>query len=226
MLNKAAIIISRLDSKRFPKKALEPLGNRMLVEWPITLIKENTNFEVILATTNRKVDNELEEVAKKNNIKCFRGKTDDIAKRIIDCCKYFNIDYFARINGDSPFVIKDLLVEGFNKIERKEIDFVTNLIPREFPYGVSVEIFEFKLYSKYYKYFNTFEKEHATTYFYKNINQFNPYCIRYTRGNDHDVRFVIDYKEDKARIVEVIKKIKEPIENINLNQLIEIYRKI
>ena len=225
-MKKASIIISRLDSKRFPKKALEVLGDKMLVEWPINLIKNETNFDVILATTNREIDDELEKIAKKNNIKCYRGETNDIAKRIIDCCEHFNINYFARINGDSPFIIKDLLVDGFNKIEEKKVDFITNLVPRRFPYGISVEIFDFKFYKNLYNYFDTFEKEHATTYFYRNIEKYNPYFIEYPGNNDHDVRFVIDFKEDKERLEKIIKWVNGPIQNKSLKELIEIYRKI
>ncbi|MCK4662949.1 MAG: hypothetical protein KAT68_08795 [Bacteroidales bacterium] len=225
-MKKAAIILVRLDSERFPNKALHNIKNKPLIEWCIDGLYPNNDFDIILATTDRVVDNPIEEFAKKKNIKCFRGDFNDTAKRIIDAATFYEINVFARVNGDSPFTNRDLLEKGFEAINNEGVDFVTNLIPRNFPYGISVEVFKTNVFKESYKFFTDFEKEHATTYFYRNISKFNPYLIKYSKGNDHNIRLVIDTPEDKANIEALLNKLAKPFNQYTLEEIINIYKNL
>jgi spore coat polysaccharide biosynthesis protein SpsF len=225
MVKKAAIVLARLDSQRFPHKALYEIHGKALLEWCISWIYPNNDFEVIIATTDRELDNPIEALAKRNGITCFRGDTHNVAKRVFDCVEEFNIDYFARVNGDSPFVIKSLLQFAFEKIENSDIDFVTNLVPREFPYGISVEVFNAQVYKETYKYFESENyKEHVTPCFYENISNFNPYFIRYNNGNDHHIRLVVDNFEDSLVIEKILSQITD-FNNLKINDLVDLYTK-
>ncbi len=225
MLKKAAIILARTDSERFPEKALHLINGKTLLEWCISSVYPNNYFAVILATTKREIDNPLVELAKKNNIKYYRGDTDNVAKRILDCADYYNIDIFARVNGDSPFIIKELLIEGMKKVE-SGYDFATNLVPRRFPYGISVEVFNTNIFRQTLYLLKTKDyQEHVTKYFYENINNFKPYFIKYNYGNDHDIRLVVDKKEDTVIISKIIENIKNKT-NFTVNELVEIYKQI
>ncbi|MFW5850687.1 MAG: cytidylyltransferase domain-containing protein [Bacteroidota bacterium] len=224
MSKKAAIVLARLDSQRFPQKALHEIHGKALLEWCISWILNN-EFEVIIATTDRDLDNPIEVLAKRNGIKCFRGDTHNVAKRVLNCVEEFNIDYFARVNGDCPFVITSLLEKAFEEIEDSDFDFVTNLVPREFPYGISVEVFNAKVYKETYKHF-VFEnyKEHVTSYFYENISNFNPYYIRYNNGNDHYIRLVVDNFADSLVIEKILSQITD-FNNLKICDLVDIYKK-
>jgi len=191
---------------RLPNKAILNVGGKKLIQWCIDGILNSTSLVPIIVTTDRPVDDPLIEVAMQNNIKYFRGNTHNIAKRIYDCINFFNIDIFARINGDSPFVNRNLIKEALNVLNNKpEFDFVTNLIPRRFPYGLSVEMLRSTVYKKYFANISTPEfQENVTTWFYQNMDQVNTYIINYENGNDHNLRFVVDTNEDRDNIEKLI----------------------
>lgn len=224
----AAIILARLDSKRFPCKALEAKINGIsLIEHVIKEFLKDDFFMPILATTTREVDDPLVEVAEKYNIKVFRGDLDNISKRVINCLKFYNLDCFARINGDSPFLRLDLLKQGYLMLKRENYDFVTNLYPRSFPYGVSVEIFKSDVFTE------NMEKqtdprylENITTYFYENIEKFKYGNILMDEGtNNQDVILTIDSREDLERIQRMIEADKN-IFRKDIGEIILLYKKI
>ena len=132
---------------------------------------------------------------------------------------------FARVNGDSPFIRKDLLIEGFNLLNNSNKDFFTNLVPRRFPYGISVEIFKTSFYAQVYNCIKELNhQEHVTSYIYENIDKFNPILKNYQYGNDHDLRFVIDYPEDIIMFEYLIDKIGNRISDASINELITLYK--
>ena len=87
------IIYSRLDSKRLKNKVLTKLFNgKTLVEQVICEAKKITsNNKIILATTNKKRDNKLCDIAIKNKINYFKGSENNVLERTIECCKKFNV---------------------------------------------------------------------------------------------------------------------------------------
>ena len=227
MINKAAIILSRIDSTRFPGKALTDINGLPLLGHCISALHPNKFYDVILATTDRSIDDPLAKISEDIGIKCFRGSTNNVAHRVIRCLDYFNIDQFARINGDSPFINKKLIEEGFKIMDNSSFDFLTNLIPRTFPYGMAVEIFNSKVFKKAYKNFNDkFYQEHITSWFYDNIDKFNPYFVQDPEINAPDVRLVIDTPEDKAIIERILKELTSKPSETSILELIKIYKQI
>lgn len=223
------IILSRLDSRRLPGKALINIQGKTLLEWCIESLSGDKDYKIIIATTKRKVDDPIIEIAKKRNIDFFRGEKDNVAKRVLDCAKSYNLKAFARINGDSPFVRKSLIKFGFEKINTTNCDFVTNLVPRMFPYGIAVEVFDTKIYEKTFREIVTENhKEHVTTYFYENLEKFNACFIKYRDGktNDHHIRLVVDYKEDLILFGRVLELVADKIQTIKVKELVAIYNKL
>ena len=51
-------------------------------------------------------------------------------------------------------------------------DLITNVFPRSFPSGMSVEIIKTNLLEKMLNKFSKLDKEHVTTYFYRNHKKF------------------------------------------------------
>ncbi|HBS85594.1 MAG: hypothetical protein A2W91_14475 [Bacteroidetes bacterium GWF2_38_335] len=225
MHKSAAIILARYDSARLPGKILKTIAGKKLLEWCTAPILNNGHFEVIIATSDRSTDDPIAEFAASAGINCFRGQTDDVAGRILSCAKKYGIDYFARVNGDSPFVNKNLLMKGFGAIENSDCDFVTNLVPRNFPYGVSVEIFRTKVYEKVYNQLKSAEhKEHVSLFFYENINTFNPFFIQYEDGNDHSIRLVVDSPEDVVLMEKLLTGLKGKTQD--LKEIIKAYKQL
>ena len=218
-----AIIIARMDSSRFPGKAMAHLGGKPIIERCISALKGSDEFITLLATTGREVDRPLVDVAEHLGIGYFQGSLD-ISERIADCIREFGLHYFARVNGDSPFTRRDLLTEGFRTIREKDLEFVTNLVPRAYPYGISVEIMKSKRYLSSLPDLNTdYYREHVTTYFYEHFGTLKTFCMPYASGNDHDVRLVVDTYSDLERIEKMLAVSPDAFE-LPISEIVKLYR--
>lgn len=209
MLKIGAIIYSRLSSTRFPRKALAALGEKRVVDWAIEGAKLFSDSTVILATSNKEEDKELVEVAKENKIRFFQGELNDVAKRTIDCCNEFELDYFFRINGDSPFLNIPLMEKALEKLSNQEFDLISNLVNRSYPYGMSCELIRVETFAKAYDYFDGHHKEHITSFYYTNDTQFNIGALPVLSQDYSKIRLTVDTKED-LEILNVWQKNKDP----------------
>ncbi len=176
---------------------MRELGEKPLIQWSIDGLKALPGVTPIVVTSKRHVDDPLVEIAKKNAIPFFRGSLENIALRVRNCLDYYGIENFARINGDCPFLNCALLKEGFDRLlSSNDYDIVTNLIPRAFPYGMSIEIFRSQIFIDHYQNLIPDFQEHITSWFYNNIELFRVFRMQYPFGNDHEIRVVVDTQED------------------------------
>ena len=79
----------RMNSSRLPGKVIKKFGNYKSIEILIKRIKKS-NFvnEIILATTNNKLDDILARIAKENNINFYRGSESDVLGRLANAVRY------------------------------------------------------------------------------------------------------------------------------------------
>ena len=220
------MVLARMGSERFPGKALTLIDNKPLIEWCISGLLPADDYSIVLATSDDQSDDPLATWAEEFGITCFRGSNENVAKRVSDCIAKFDIDYFARINGDSPLVNRPNLVRAFKIAEQGEYDLVTNLVPRSFPYGISIEVIKSTTYIEHIvPLTDVVYQEHITTYFYRNLELFNYYCISYEGGNDHDIRLVVDKPEDKEKIENLLQHI--PKDKMHaLDEIVKIYKNL
>ncbi len=212
------VILSRMDSKRLPCKALKTLGDKPLVHWPIDAITSlNKKISVILATSDRKIDSILENVAHEKNIDFFAGPLNNVSKRIATAASAFNLDFVFRINGDSPFISTELFGEAIDIIEQQNVDFVSNLYNRTYPYGVSCELIKVSTFKNLLAEFDEYEAEHATSYYYKNNSIIKYAEISQLENNYSDLRWTVDTATDLEKLNSYLNKTK--IKKINLQPI-------
>lgn len=218
-----ALIYSRMDSSRFPQKATAVIGGHSLVEYPILALKKVENIEPILCTSDREIDNPLEEIAEKHQIKVFRGDAFNVAKRTYNCLDIFSSPYFLRVNGDSPVVIPELIREGLRYIH-KGYDLITNLSPRSFPYGVSLELINSETYKNQRELFENDPvfSEHITSYYYRSLDKFKVKNISNEEGDWSKWELAVDYPEDISKI----EKEFDSLENLKFADLSQKYNRI
>lgn len=217
------IIFSRFSSSRLPGKALKNLGNSTLLGVLIQKIQREPNFRIILATSNDSSDDILAKTAKDFGVECFRGSLINIAERTISCIKAFSIKNFARVNGDSPFIQTELLNEAFNILEHQKLDFVTNLYPRSFPYGVAVEVFDADFFCSHAAHFEAPYTEHITSFFYSNIVKFKFHNIFSGLTFDENTILTVDDFQT-YRIVKRMFEINPAIQDMSIKEIISIYK--
>jgi spore coat polysaccharide biosynthesis protein SpsF len=160
-------------------------------------------FEPILVTSDRGTDDPLIDLAVGMNLKYFRGSIDNIYERICGAIKHYGVGYFVRANGDSPFLRAELYDKGLKILLNHNLDFVTNLYPRSFPYGIAVEIFNAKVFCDASAIgSDPFYKEHVTSYFYNNITGYRYSNLSYDNYStgDEKISLTIDTDADFKKL--------------------------
>jgi spore coat polysaccharide biosynthesis protein SpsF (cytidylyltransferase family) len=133
-------------------------------------------------------------------------------------------DYFLRISGDSPLIdpkiIKKILYFG----KKKNFDLYTNLFPRTFPKGQSVELIKKKIFLKYYSRFKLkSEKEHVTKFFYKNPKLFKIKNLS-LKKNYSKINMSIDKTEDLKKLKNILTSLNpKSLKNLGWQKLIKYY---
>jgi len=199
-----AIIQARTSSKRFPKKALYEVNSIPIIIRVLNNVsKSKLVTKVIIATSKEKSDDILTKLVKQFKYKFFRGSLNNVALRMLQAAKYNKARYFIRINGDSPLIdykIIDYAIKTF--VKHKNVDLVTNVFPRTYPSGQSVEIIKTKILSDSISNFNLNEKEHVSSYFYSNSKNFKIINFKNNINSYKDLpKLSVDYKSDLKKIM-------------------------
>ena len=169
------------------------------------LAKTNDKTKIIIATSDKLIDDPIEKFCLERNILCFRGPSFDVAKRMLLAAKHFTVDDFVRINGDSPLIDCALIDSAVDIFHNSDYDLVTNTFPRSFPVGQSVEVIRTSTFEKtYQKMTNPEEFEHVTKYFYDYPDEFKIYNFK-NKTDLSQFRLVVDTPEDLDRVRKLVK---------------------
>jgi len=111
------------------------------------------------------------------------------------------VEKVVRISGDSPLINPDVILKVITQDQEcADADLTTNVFPRSFPKGQSVEVIPRKsleLLSD--RNLSESDIEHVTPYFYANSKEFKINNL----NNDEDLSFInlsVDTKEDLLRV--------------------------
>lgn len=223
------ILTLRLDSKRLPGKVLKKINGKEICKYIYERL-EMTNIEkdnIIFATSDEKIDDEIVKFCSKNSYNFYRGPKYNVALRLLDCAKYYNFNAFIRINGDNVFTDKKIINEMIDIYKNEEFDIITNVPGRTFPYGLSVEIIRTKFYDNIYPYITeSSDREHVTTYIYKNIHRYKVYIYKSNNEKYKDVKISLDNEKDFEIISKIINNFKEDHRNYNIDNIVELYYSI
>jgi len=223
----AAIILSRYDSTRLPGKALLKIAGRPIIQYVIELCKSINNIsDVVLATTNRKIDDNLVKFAESQKIKVVRGSHKDVAGRFLQSMDDLDLDGAIRVNGDSPLNNVKLLNFGMKIFQNNKFDLVTNIKDRSYPMGMSMEIISKKAMRVAYGNIRSYDhREHVTKYFYENYNLFKIYSVTLKKFNYGNINLALDTADDFNKIKWIIKNLNSKLYEVDFEDLIKLSNK-
>lgn len=164
-------VLARLDSQRLPRKAMRDFMGKPLVVRVLERVQQAG--PTVLATSDRPVDDELADIGERAGVRVFRGSADDVLGRLLKAAQVCNFDPVVRISGDSPF-IDPALIRTMIEIHRKaDVDVTTNVMPRTFPPGNSVEVLSCAALQRVDALAASVDdREHVTSYIYRNAGAF------------------------------------------------------
>ena len=208
---------ARLGSTRLPNKMILPFfQEKGVLELIIEKLKNNfPNIPIILATSEEKSNDLLEEIAINLNCFVYRGSENDVLQRFIDASDYFNVSKMIRVCADNPFLdVKELQRLVDISSSEKDIDYMSfqvNTLPSiKTHFGFWTELVTLDALKKVKNSTNDmFYHEHVTNYIYENPKKFT---IKFLEVSDvfnkvDDIRMTLDTLEDFKTLSEIYTKL-------------------
>jgi spore coat polysaccharide biosynthesis protein SpsF (cytidylyltransferase family) len=132
-----------MTSKRLPQKPLRDLAGREILGRVLDRVSGAKSVSrVIVATSTHRTDDPLATFCEKEATYCFRGSLYDVAGRMLAAADELKAPVFIRISGDSPVIDPQLIDRGVGVYRELRPDLATNVFPRTFPAGQSVEVID------------------------------------------------------------------------------------
>jgi len=202
------LLFIRLNSKRLKNKGFMKIGKLKVIEIIIErCLKSVSKKNIIITTTNKKIDDKISNFAKKKKIKIFRGSESNVRKRTIDCCDKFNIKSFIRMNCDRPFMNYKQLTKMIKIFATNKYDIVTNCLSENKIKGLALEMIKTKSFIGINKKLKKNDEEHIFDYFYRNQMDYKIYNVEQIKNN-FNKSLALDNKYDLNKIKNVFKKFK------------------
>ena len=141
-LRTGAVVQVRMSSERLPGKVLMPLAGRPALDWLLERLDHATELDaIVVATSDDPSDDPVAEFVRERGTALHRGPLEDVARRMLDAAREHELDAVVRVTGDAPLLDQRLVDEGVRTLRREGCDLVTNVRPRSYPPGQSVEVF-------------------------------------------------------------------------------------
>ena len=154
MFNKQLVLIiqARMNSTRFPNKVIRDLGGSPLIERILQRVKKIKKIgKIIVATTKRRDDDILVDIARSNKVEVFRGSENDLVDRYYQAIKGKKVNHILRLPADNPIPDPTEYNRLINYHLNTNNDFssnICNFMMNGYPDGFGVEIFTVKSLKK------------------------------------------------------------------------------
>jgi spore coat polysaccharide biosynthesis protein SpsF (cytidylyltransferase family) len=227
MLKIGAIVQARMSSQRLPGKVLQEVKGKPILQYIIERLEHCCTIkEFVIATSRERSDNQIEEFCSKKHVPCYRGSLNDVAGRFKEILEKERWDAFVRVNGDSPLIDQHLIDNGVNLFIDGNFDLVTNVFPRTYPSGQSIEIVRANTFKEIYSQMNDSDDfEHVTNFFYRNPKEFK--IINFTSLTDYSsVHLSVDTLQDMQVFSGIIKRMTRPHWDYHVEEVLVMYREI
>jgi spore coat polysaccharide biosynthesis protein SpsF len=221
----AIITQARMGSTRLPGKHLKKVLDKPLIAYLIERLRRVRQAdELILATTDNPLDDELVDFAEKAGLAYFRGSEEDVLDRYYHCAKEFKADVIVRISADCPLIDPALIdaVIQFYLDHTHEYDYISNTLTRTYPRGMDIEVFSFDSFKRVKQEGHLpEEKEHVTPYYYRHPEKFRLGNFSQSE-NEASHRWTVDTEEDFKLISTILESIYPQNHKFTLKDLLDL----
>lgn len=215
-----------MASTRLPGKMLRRVRGTPILQYVLERLRRCPALtEIVVATSVDPADDAIADFCRMVDVRCVRGPADDVAARFRQVLDESGFDCFARICGDRPLLDPVLLSRGA-ELYGPGIDLVTNVQPRTFPPGQTVEIVRASALAEACLRMNDAEdREHVTRYLYQHPAD---YRIVNFEADVHfnDVHLAIDTEADFHRFAAIVTRMDQPHWCYGLSEIVDLYRKV
>lgn len=203
-----AFIQARMNSSRYPGKSLAPLAGIPVIERVIERVNDAVpKSDVVVLTTRNRAENPLASHLEDQGVDVYRGHPTNVFRRFSSVLQQYPCSSFFRICGDSPFLEPTLFQKAKQIFSTDDYDIVTNVSPRDFPSGKSVELLDASTFQRVDEAeLSKAQKEHVTKYFYDNQDQYDIMDIKHPESGASKESFAVDTLSDLKRLEEELER--------------------
>ncbi|QDS96359.1 3-deoxy-manno-octulosonate cytidylyltransferase [Roseimaritima multifibrata] len=218
-----AVVLARMTSVRLPGKGLRQVAGRPLLAYLLDTLRQSEAIgEVFLATSDTASDFPLVDFAKESSVSVVQGPLEDVATRFLMAVKRSGADAAFRVNGDSPFVPLELFSLAAERYRSTQVDLVSNIFPRSFPVGQSVELVSRKAIECVLSRPGIpSDREHVTQYLYRNSAEFQIENIK-SAVDYSAIRFAVDDGIDFAKVSRMLSVMTRPHWSYTVEELVKL----
>jgi spore coat polysaccharide biosynthesis protein SpsF len=215
------VVAARMGSRRLPGKVLAPLAGTPMLGLLLDRLARCTAVDgVALATSDAPSEDPIAAFAAQRGTTVVRGPLDDVAGRFLLTAAQLGASVLVRISGDSP-LIDPALVDRAVRLLDDDCDLVTNVRPRSFPPGQSVEVIRVAALAAAHPLMDADEREHVTQRLYAPAEGLN--IRHFAAVRDYgDLRLTIDTPEDLAFLSGLVARMDGHEERYGLDEIADL----
>jgi spore coat polysaccharide biosynthesis protein SpsF len=189
-----------------PGKVLLPmLGRPMLAHLLDRLRTIDALAGIVVATSLLPSDNPVAEFARAERVDVWRGALDDVLGRVAGAAAANRASAVVRISGDSPLLDPRIVRHAIELFGKVPADLVTNVFPRSFPRGQSVEVLSREALDRVAgEAIADEDREHVTRFLYAHPDRFTIVNFRHQPPRP-ELQLSVDSREDFYRAEELLR---------------------
>lgn len=200
-----AIIQARMGSSRLPGKILMKLEGTPILEHIVRRLNQVKNINtIIVATSDKATDDEVEKFCMSIGVPCVRGSEENVLQRFGKVSELFPADIYIRATSDNPMIDINLISNMISYFKNKQLTYTCY---KNYPIGSGVEIFSNHSLKEALNNANKdYEFEHVTPYMYQTMRDRK---VEYytSEKDDSGIRMTIDTQNDLRFAQEVFKRL-------------------
>ena len=219
-----ACIIARTVSTRLPLKVLRDLDTGIsMLDFLIKRLKSvNSIDEIYICTSFEKVDDILDDVAVRNDVKIYRGGTEDVIERMMSVSKIESADIIIRITGDNPLTSIEFIDNQIDFLIKENLDYVRII---DVPIGSTAEVIKRTALEHCYENMDKSVSEYLMLFLFE-PEKYRCGILKVTNTDYSEYTLTIDTEEDLIRTKQLLKELNySKPEKILLKDILKIYDK-
>lgn len=194
-----------MGSTRLPGKVLADISGRPMLCWVVDRAGRSSCLdELLVATSDLRQDDPIEQLCRTNRVKVFRGHPTDVLDRFYNAARESQAEVVVRVTADCPLidpVLIDDAVRAFLEAS-PPVDFVANRLPdrRTYPAGTDVEVCSRQaLEAAWQDAVEPYQREHVMPYLYETPSRFTVLLLRSDQALS-GWRLTVDTEPDLALV--------------------------
>ena len=190
-----AIIQARMTSTRLPGKVLMEVMGRPLLSYQIERLRFSKRIDsIIIATTTNKEDDQIGELAQKEELNFYRGSEDDVLDRYYRAAKEYKVKHIMRLTADCPLISPEVCDSIAKTYFESGVDYIRT--GESFAEGLDCEVIGFRVLTQaWFEAKLKAEREHVTLYIRNHPELFKT-MVKENETDDSRYRITVDEEED------------------------------